>query len=149
MIYLLIALAVLGIDYAVKLWVVQHLAINATQVLIPNVVSLTHIKNTGAAYGMLAGKQWVFYIITVIALIIVATLWRGSAHKVMYRLGLALILAGALGNFIDRVRFQYVTDMFQLDFINFAIFNVADMSLTIGVILVLIHILFFDKGDTL
>ncbi|MCG4282890.1 signal peptidase II, partial [Lacticaseibacillus saniviri] len=65
------------------------------------------------------------------------------------RLGLALILAGALGNFIDRVRFQYVTDMFQLDFINFAIFNVADMSLTIGVILVLIHILFFDKGDTL
>ncbi len=69
MIYLLIALAVLGIDYAVKLWVVQHLAINATQVLIPNVVSLTHIKNTGAAYGMLAGKQWVFYIITVIALI--------------------------------------------------------------------------------
>ncbi len=67
----------------------------------------------------------------------------------MYRLGLALILAGALGNFIDRVRFQYVTDMFQLDFINFAIFNVADMSLTIGVILVLIHILFFDKGDTL
>ena len=58
-----------------------------------------------------------------------------------------LILAGTLGNFIDRARQGFVVDMFQLDFINFPIFNVADMALTVGVILIFIYVLFLDRDE--
>ena len=61
----------------------------------------------------------------------------------------ALILSGAIGNFIDRLLNGYVVDMFRLDFINFPIFNVADVCLTVGVALMLIHVLFFEKEEKL
>lgn len=143
--YAIIAILLIVVDQLVKAWVVAHLALGQTIPFIPGIVSLTHIKNTGAAFSILEGQQWVFYIVTVIALVVVAMLWRDSGHAWLYRLGLTLIFAGAIGNFIDRVRQHFVTDMFQLDFMNFGIFNVADMCLTIGVLLVLIHLLFFDK----
>lgn len=133
-----------AVDQGIKAWVVAHLAIGETITFIPGVMSLTHIKNTGAAFSMLEGQQWFFYIITVIAIGVVVWLWRDSKGQRVYRLGLAFILAGAIGNFIDRLRQGFVTDMFQVDFMNFAIFNFADACLTAGVVLVLIHLLFFD-----
>ncbi|NDQ31310.1 signal peptidase II, partial [Lactobacillus paracasei] len=82
---------------------------------------------------------------------VVAMLWRDSLHKPIYRIGLTLITAGAIGNFIDRLRVQYVTDMFHLEFLDQwrfnAIFNFADMCIAFGVILVLIFILYdHDKA---
>jgi len=146
-IYSLIAVALIVIDQLVKAWVVANIPLNGTQDLIPHVISLTHIQNTGAAYSILEGKQWFFYIVTIIALGVVVALWKDSQKSWLYRLGLVLIFAGTIGNFIDRVRFQSVTDMFQLDFINFAIFNVADMALTFGVLFVLVYVLLLDgKG---
>lgn len=143
--YVILAVGLIGLDQLVKAWVVANLAIGQTVTLIPHVISLTHIQNTGAAFSILEGQQWVFYIITIIALIVVAVLWRDSRGHLLYRIGLTLIFAGAIGNFIDRIRQQYVTDMFQVDFMNFAIFNVADACLTIGVIAVVIHLIFFDQ----
>jgi signal peptidase II len=145
LIYLIISVALIAVDFAVKAWVVANIPLGGIHELIPGVISLTHIRNTGAAWSMFEGQQWFFYITTVIALGVVAFLWRDSKHKPTYRLGLAFILAGAIGNFIDRVSQQYVTDMFQLDFINFPIFNVADMCLTVGVILVVVYMIFLDK----
>lgn len=145
--YLILAIVLVAADQGIKAWIVGHLAIGATKVVIPGVLSLTHIRNTGAAFSILEGKQWVFYIITLIAFGVVAVLWRDSRGKVLYRIGLTLIFAGAMGNFIDRVRQQFVTDMFQLDFMNFAIFNFADACLTVGVIMVLIYVIFFDRED--
>jgi signal peptidase II len=133
------------VDFAVKAWVVANIPLGGIHTLIPGVISLTHIRNTGAAWSMFEGQQWFFYITTVIALGVVAFLWRDSRHKPVYRLGLAFILAGAIGNFIDRLTQQYVTDMFQLDFINFPIFNVADLCLTVGVICVIVYMIFLDK----
>ena len=143
--YVILAVGLIGLDQLVKAWVVANLAIGQTVTLIPHVISLTHIRNTGAAFSILEGQQWVFYIITIIALIVVAVLWRDSRGHLLYRIGLSLIFAGAIGNFIDRIRQQYVTDMFQVDFMNFAIFNVADACLTVGVIAVVIHLIFFDQ----
>ncbi|WP_225047836.1 signal peptidase II [Lacticaseibacillus kribbianus] len=143
-IYLVFAAAMVGLDQWVKAWVIGHIALNQTIGFIPGVVSLTHIKNTGAAFSMLEGQQWFFYVITVVSLIIVAYLWREANRSVFYQVGLALILAGTIGNLIDRLRFQEVTDMFQLDFMNFAIFNVADACLTVGVIIVMIYLLFIE-----
>jgi signal peptidase II len=132
-------------DQLLKSWVMANITLNSSHELIPGILSITNIRNDGAAWSMFSGQQWFFYIVTIIALIVVAFLWRDSKNKPIYRMGLALILAGALGNFIDRLHQQFVTDMFQTDFINFPIFNIADMCLTFGVIFVAIYIIFLDN----
>lgn len=145
-IYLLIAAVTVAADQFFKAWITSNIDLNTSHQLIPGVLSLTNIRNSGAAWSMFEGQQWFFYIITVVALLVVYFLWRDSQGKPLYRTGLALIVAGTLGNFIDRVLRHYVTDMFQTDFINFPIFNIADVSLTIGVILVAIFIIFYDNA---
>ncbi|VED67085.1 MULTISPECIES: signal peptidase II [Streptococcus] len=129
-------------DQAVKGYVVKEIPLGGMRRFIPKVVSLTYLKNSGAAFSMLENQQWFFAIITLIAM--------GAAFVYLYRhikgslwllLGLTLIISGGIGNFIDRVRQGFVVDMFHLDFMNFAIFNVADIYLTVGVGLLLIYIL--------
>ena len=129
-------------DQAVKGYVVKEIPLGGMRRFIPKVVSLTYLKNSGAAFSMLENQQWFFTIITLIAM--------GAAFVYLYRhikgslwllLGLTLIISGGIGNFIDRVRQGFVVDMFHLDFMNFAIFNVADIYLTVGVGLLLIYIL--------
>ena len=114
--------------------------------MIPNILGLTYVQNDGAAWSMLAGQQWFFYIVTIIAVGVIGYLFYTSERsEKLYRIGLTLMLAGALGNFIDRLHLKYVVDMFQLEFINFPIFNVADTALTCGVICVFIAILLKEK----
>ena len=129
-------------DQAVKGYVVKEIPLGGMRRFIPKVVSLTYLKNSGAAFSMLENQQWFFTIITLTAM--------GAAFVYLYRhikgslwllLGLTLIISGGIGNFIDRLRQGFVVDMFHLDFMNFAIFNVADIYLTIGVGLLLIYIL--------
>ena len=130
------------LDQAVKGYVVKEIPLGGMRRFIPKVVSLTYLKNSGAAFSMLENQQWFFTIITLTAM--------GAAFVYLYRhikgslwllLGLTLIISGGIGNFIDRVRQGFVVDMFHLDFMNFAIFNVADIYLTVGVGLLLIYIL--------
>ncbi|RKV83606.1 MAG: signal peptidase II, partial [Streptococcus sp.] len=103
---------------------------------------LTYLRNTGAAFSILENQQWLFAVITLV--VIGAAIWylckqiKGSFWLLS---GLSLIIAGGIGNFIDRVRQGFVVDMFQLDFINFAIFNVADSYLTIGVMVLVVMML--------
>ena len=135
-------LLLIALDQAVKWYVVKEIPLGGMRRFIPKVVSLTYLKNSGAAFSMLENQQWFFAIITLIAM--------GAAFVYIYRhikgslwllLGLTLIISGGIGNFIDRVRQGFVVDMFHLDFMNFAIFNVADIYLTIGVGLLLIYLL--------
>ena len=130
------------LDQAVKGYVVKEIPLGGMRRFIPKVVSLTYLKNSGAAFSMLENQQWFFAIITLIAM--------GAAFVYLYRhikgslwllLGLTLIISGGIGNFIDRLRQGFVVDMFHLDFMNFAIFNVADIYLSIGVGLLLIYLL--------
>ena len=130
------------LDQAVKGYVVKEIPLGGMRRFIPKVVSLTYLKNSGAAFSMLENQQWFFTIITILAM--------GAAFVYLYRhikgslwllLGLTLIISGGIGNFIDRVRQGFVVDMFHLDFMNFAIFNVADIYLTVGVGLLLIYLL--------
>ena len=130
------------LDQAVKGYVVKEIPLGGMRRFIPKVVSLTYLKNSGAAFSMLENQQWFFAIITLIAM--------GAAFVYLYRhikgslwllFGLTLIISGGIGNFIDRLRQGFVVDMFHLDFMNFAIFNVADIYLTIGVGLLLIYLL--------
>ncbi|MCM0598971.1 signal peptidase II [Periweissella fabalis] len=109
--------------------------------LIPGILSITKLYNDGAAWSFLKGQQWFFWIVTIIAVIaIIYAYIKFNGHKLLQS-SLALIFAGALGNFFDRARQGYVVDMFDLKFINFPIFNIADMALTFGVIFLFVAIL--------
>ena len=120
----------------------QAIPLGGMRTFIPKVVSLTYLKNSGAAFSMLEDQQWFFAIITLIAMgAAFVYLYRHIKGSIWLLLGLTLIISGGIGNFIDRVRQGFVVDMFHLDFMNFAIFNVADIYLTVGVGLLLIYLL--------
>ena len=130
------------LDQAVKGYVVKEIPRGGMRRFIPKVVSLTYLKNSGAAFSMLENQQWFFTIITLIAMgAAFVYLYRHIKGSIWLLLGLTLIISGGIGNFIDRLRQGFVVDMFHLDFMDFAIFNVADIYLTIGVGLLLIYLL--------
>ena len=134
--------ALIILDQFVKAYVVQNIALGEIKSWIPNLVSLTYLQNRGAAFSMLQDQQLLFAVITLV--VVAGAIWYLHKHmedSFWMVLGLTLIIAGGLGNFIDRISQGFVVDMFHLDFINFAIFNVADSYLTVGVIILLIAML--------
>ncbi|MBN2933136.1 MAG: signal peptidase II [Limosilactobacillus fermentum] len=136
--YLLFIVALVGLDQFVKYWVSANIALGTSHGFIPGLMNLTNLHNDGAAWSILEGQQWFFYLITLAAVVVLAYLmrqWRTNRWKMI---ALSLIMAGALGNFIDRVHQHYVVDMFELLPINFPVFNVADSCLTVGVIALII-----------
>ena len=144
-ILILISLGII-IDQIVKFAIVKDIELSQHKVLINGVLSLTHLRNNGAAWSLLEGQQWFFTIITIIVLIVAIWVLIKNINKNWYAFSLTLIISGALGNFIDRIRQGYVVDMFQLDFINFPIFNVADILLSIGFVVLFIAILTEKDG---
>ncbi|MCD5424356.1 signal peptidase II [Limosilactobacillus fermentum] len=139
--YLLFIVALVGLDQFVKYWVSANIALGTSHGFIPGLMNLTNLHNDGAAWSILEGQQSFFYLITLAAVVVLAYLmrqWRTNRWKMI---ALSLIMAGALGNFIDRVHQHYVVDMFELLPINFPVFNVADSCLTVGVIALIIIIL--------
>ena len=138
-----LVIIVVGIvaDQIFKNWIVANIQLGDTEKIWPNVLSLTYIKNDGAAWSSFSGQQWFFLILTPIVLVVALWfLWKKMAQN-CYFIGLTLIIAGALGNFIDRIRQGFVVDMFQTEFINFPIFNIADILLSVGFVLLFIAIL--------
>lgn len=141
MLYVLLTVALLVIDQGIKLLVSAHLSLNQTVTMIPGILDLTNLHNTGAAWSIFEGQQCFFVIITIVALVVIAWLMKYYRGRRWPEISLCLILAGTLGNFIDRLRLGYVVDMFELVPENFPVFNFADSLLTIGVILLAIQIL--------
>ena len=134
--------ALIVLDQLVKAYVVQNIALGEIKSWIPNLVSLTYLQNRGAAFSMLQDQQWFFAVITLV--VMAGAIWYLHKHiedSLWIVFGLVLIIAGGLGNFIDRIGQGFVVDMFHLDFINFAIFNVADSYLTVGVLVLLLAML--------
>lgn len=139
--YVIGIIALIAIDQIVKHLVVASLALGDSFSLINGILSITRINNTGAAWSILSGHQFIFVIIAILAAILVTYFIVRYWSNMPYRIGLGLLLAGTLGNVIDRVMNNHVVDMFQLDFINFPIFNCADMYLTFGILILAIAII--------
>ncbi|WP_338843037.1 signal peptidase II [Pediococcus pentosaceus] len=137
----MVGLLLLVIDQLVKSAVSNQIALGTVKSFIPGVLSLTNLRNDGAAWSILSGNQIFFYLITVVALVVLIYLLVTQRQHLLYQWGLTLMITGTLGNFIDRIRLKYVVDMFQIDFFNFPIFNIADMCLTFGVIILFITII--------
>ncbi len=140
-------LLLIGLDQWVKYYTVSHIKLGESHSFIPNILSLTYLRNYGAAFSILQNQQVFFILITVV--IIGGAIWYLLKHFQGDRwliIALTLIISGGLGNFIDRLRLGYVIDMFQTEFIEFAVFNVADSCLTIGVILLFIYLVKEEKN---
>ena len=150
MIYYLLAALLIIIDQITKWNIVQNFELYQEKVIVPGFFSLFYIQNEGAAWGIFQGKMVFFYLVTLIVVGYLVYMFQQEKNKTkLVGISFALILSGAIGNFIDRLLNGYVVDMFRLDFINFPIFNVADVCLTVGVVLMLIHVLFFGKEEKL
>ncbi len=136
-------------DQGVKYLIRSNLALGEQVDFIPHVLGLTHIHNEGAAFSMLTGARWFFVVLTVA--FVAFALWVLFARKITHPMGrwtIVMVVAGAIGNLIDRAACGYVVDMFQVLFMNFAIFNVADIYVVVGGILFCVYYAFLhDKWE--
>lgn len=138
---IILSALLIGLDQFFKYLAVQMLAPNGTVTIIPGVLGLRYLENTGAAFSVLWGKQLFLIIITGIALLalFVFLLFRRPQSKLAYT-ALLLLFAGGMGNFIDRVVNRYVVDFLEFLFMNFAVFNFADICIVAGFCLCVIAI---------
>lgn len=142
--------SVIVTDQLSKLHIIQTMRLHESIPIIPNLFSLTYIRNPGAAFGLLAGSsnafRMVFFGLTsIFALVLLGTiLYRMPEREWMGRLSVSAILGGAIGNLIDRLRFGEVIDFLDvyIDNYHWPAFNVADSAITVGVIFLIIHFMF-------
>lgn len=141
---LIIAALVLLLDWATKWLVMDRMAEFQQIPVIPGLFSLEFVYNPGAAFGILRHQQWLFILITSAVVVVLAVLaFRKEGKGKLMQAALGLLLGGALGNFVDRLRWGKVVDFFLLYWKNwtFPNFNVADMAITFGVGLLILHVL--------
>lgn len=148
--YIVLFAALLGADQLIKYWTVEHLALGESAAFLPGIVQLTRVHNYGAAWSSFSGMRWLLSAVTAAILIaVLVLLLRGVVRHPAGRVAGALILAGGLGNLIDRVRLGYVVDMFHFVFWpSYPVFNLADICIVAGAILGAIYYLFlYEKHD--
>ena len=141
------AVLILALDQITKLLTVAKIPLYQSIEVIPGLFGLTYVQNDGAAFSMLEGQHWLFAI--VFAVFAAFILWEFPKKRLplstFERFCIVAVFAGGLGNMIDRLRLGYVIDMIETKFMNFPIFNVADIFVTCGCIALIVHIIFFNK----
>lgn len=146
--YYILAVLIILLDQLTKWLVATKMGIGESIPVWKGVFSITSHRNEGAAFGILQGQMWLFYAITVIVVIgVVYYLQRYGRRQALLGFALALVLGGAIGNFLDRMFRGSVVDFFYFRIINYPIFNIADASLVVGVILILIHTLLDGRKE--
>ena len=148
--YLLMALfgaLIVGADQLTKYLVVENIPLYGSVDAVPGLFHLTYVQNTGAAFSSFEGQQWLFALIFVVFTVLI--FWEYFKKPMPFtrfeRWMIAAIYGGGLGNMIDRIRLGYVVDMIKTEFIDFAIFNVADCFITCGCIALMVSLAFFNK----
>ena len=138
------------IDQFTKYLVVGHLKDRPAYVLIRNIFQLEYLENRGAAFGIFQNQRWFFVIMTVVILVIVSWFYGRTPVEKRYlplRVCMIILTAGAIGNFIDRLTRGYVVDFFYFSLIDFPIFNVADIYVTVTFIVLVLLIFFYYKDE--
>lgn len=148
--YYLIAAALVALDQVTKFLVRSSLSLGEQVVLIPHVLALNYVQNTGMAFASFSGRATLLGLLSLLVSVVLVVV---IAKRLLFRhpmglTALTLILAGAVGNLLDRLFLGYVTDMIEVLFLNFYVFNVADCCVVVGGILMAIYVLFFyDKWE--
>lgn len=145
MLYELIIILLIGIDQLSKVWALKSLKEIGSIPIIQNVFHLTYVENRGAAFGMLQNNQTIFIIVALAASVFGLYYLHTKKINILGRAGIILIISGAIGNLIDRVRLGFVVDYFDFRFIWEYVFNVADVFVVLGTIMLCVYIIFFDE----
>lgn len=135
MLYILLAAVLCGLDQLLKYWVSGNIGLGETMELLPGVLGLTHVENTGMAFSLLSEHTWVLAALSAVVTVLIGVLLLRRGFTRWEKIALALIMGGAAGNAIDRIFLGYVVDMFNLEFVNFAVFNLADAFIDVGAVL--------------
>lgn len=144
MIYILIIIIGLILDRLTKIYATNNFIENPIQ---GPIINLTYLENRGAAFGILQDKRNFFLLITV-AIVLYLLYHFYTTYKTnpkVLNIALALIISGALGNFYDRLVNSYVVDFIEFSFVNFPVFNIADIFVTLGCALMIIYIIFIHE----
>ena len=135
MLYILAIVLCVAADQAVKLYVTSHLALYETAPLLPGIVELFYIQNTGGGFSILTNHTQLLTVLTAALMAVIAfVLVKRTFPHPLAMWTLTLILGGGLGNLADRVRLGYVVDMFNFQFMDYPVFNVADILVVCGTI---------------
>lgn len=152
MLYAIVAVIALILDQAMKYWTTLNIALDTGyKDIIPGFIGLENVHNYGAAFSILQNARWFFVILTLIfAIAVIVILRMNIVHGKLGRWSLVMVLAGAIGNGIDRLIKGYVVDMFHfefslfgIDFSKFPIFNIADIFITVGGVIFCLYIIFY------
>jgi signal peptidase II len=144
------AVVIILFDQLTKFLVLKNMELGESIPILGKYLAITSHRNQGAAWGMFQGQMFFFYLVTIVVLVLLVFIFLKEAkNNIIAQLAITFLIAGALGNFIDRILFQEVVDFIDVLIINydFPIFNVADSFLTMGVILMIIEVFITGKGD--
>ena len=146
--YSLFALLVVVLDQVTKYLTVTNIALYEDVPFLPGLLQLTYVRNTGAAFSSFQGQQWLFALIFLVftAMLLYEYFRKPMGFTPFERWCIAAIYGGGFGNMVDRIRMGYVVDMLETTFMDFPVFNVADCFITCGCVLLMGHLLLFNKS---
>ena len=147
MLYFVLAAVLVAADQLVKYLVSTNIPLGGSAPFLPYIMDLTYVQNTGCAFSLLEEHTWLLTLISaVMSVVLAAAIVKGFFKHPLGKITLSLVLAGAVGNLIDRALYGYVIDMFRTLFMDFAVFNVADICVVVGGIAAAAYYLFlYDK----
>lgn len=145
-IWILLTVAVIALDQIVKYIVEMNISPTDIVSIIPEVIDFVYVKNTGAAFSIFSNSTKLLGLVSVLFCVGVLAYWAIKRPKSrLFCLSLSLLFAGAFGNAIDRIFRGYVVDFIEAAFIKFPVFNIADIAITVGGVILVVYFLFFDK----
>ena len=149
---ILVVIVLILLDQGTKLWALASLKPIHNMTLVEGFMDLTFVENRGVAFGMFSGQRWFILLLTGIIAAGLIWFYVTMPKKKEYfplRVSLVLVLSGAIGNIIDRLFRGYVVDFFEFTFFEWPVFNVADIYVVVGVILLALMIIFVVKDEDL
>lgn len=147
MIYIIAAVLIAAADFITKQFVMRNVSLGETFGSVAGLVDFTYVRNTGAAFSILEDKMIFLSVLSVLFCLAVAVYaFKARPKHPLLKTALTLMFAGAFGNAVDRIFYGYVVDFIRVTFVNFPVFNIADMAVTVGAALIVVYFAFFDKS---
>lgn len=148
MIYLIASLIIILADQVVKYLVVSGMSVGDTAFSILNLFDITYVQNKGAAFSILSEKVSLLSVISVVFCAGVIVYWiKKKPEHPLLKTSIMLMFSGALANAADRIFRGFVVDYIKTAFINFPVFNIADICITVGAALLVVYVIWFDEED--
>ncbi|MEG2597128.1 MAG: signal peptidase II [Oscillospiraceae bacterium] len=142
---LLLSAGIVGVDQLIKVIVIDQLAPYGSYPIIQDIFHFTYVENRGAAFGMMAGHDWLLIWATALVLLVaIALIMMGKIKTPILLFSVAVVIGGGVGNLIDRVYRGFVVDYIHVKVINFAVFNFADVCVTLGTVALIGYLLFHE-----